>query len=109
MKWFLGAGVYLTDGYVYTFSQDGIWSGHGVIIVGWTKDNKWIVQNSWGITWGKLGRFYIEMKDSFEGACIFHDAFGVTDNITSSDIKKPNKFIKFFGKIINFIVRLFRK
>ena len=34
--------------------------GHAMIIVGWTKDNRWIVQNSWGSSWGYSGFLYMD-------------------------------------------------
>lgn len=33
---------------------------HCMIIVGWTKDNKWIVQNSWGRGWGYQGKLLMD-------------------------------------------------
>lgn len=30
---------------------------HAVVIVGWTRDNRWLVQNSWGPDWGPLKGF----------------------------------------------------
>lgn len=34
---------------------------HAMIIKGWTKDNKWIVQNSWGYFWGYAGKLLMDM------------------------------------------------
>lgn len=48
------------SGYVkYTpsfYKPDGY---HQMTLIGWTKDNHWIVQNSWGKEWGKDGIGYI--------------------------------------------------
>ena len=34
--------------------------GHAMLIIGWTKDNRWIVQNSWGKDWGYNGLLYMD-------------------------------------------------
>lgn len=33
---------------------------HAMIIVGWTKEGKWIVQNSWGKSWGYDGKLLMD-------------------------------------------------
>jgi len=35
---------------------------HAMIIIGWTKDNKWIVQNSWGELWGYGGKLRMDFS-----------------------------------------------
>lgn len=78
--------------------------GHCMVIYGWNSDG-WLIQNSWGKSWGKKGRFVmpysIPMKESW----------GVTDaksNVTL-DIEKPfkSKIGAFFAKIIHKIIRWF--
>jgi len=47
---------------IYKYSEGNALGGHAVKIVGWGKDLKqfyWIVQNSWGETWGENGYFRI--------------------------------------------------
>lgn len=39
---------------------------HAMVIVGWTKDNHWIVQNSWGTLWGEGGRCYVPFDYPFK-------------------------------------------
>lgn len=36
--------------------------GHCILIVGWTKENEWIILNSWGRSWGDNGLGYIPMS-----------------------------------------------
>jgi hypothetical protein len=88
--------------YIYNSDKEGF-QYHAVLIVGWTKDC-WIVQNSWGETWGDGGRFYIPMS---YGLNLFFELYGVTDDITC--LRTPNFIIKIFGKIINYFVRLTKK
>lgn len=35
---------------------------HAVTIVGWNASNQWIVQNSWGKSWGDSGYFYLDFN-----------------------------------------------
>jgi len=104
----LAVGMYWYDhadlsNYIYTYDPTDSYTGHAVMIVGWTKDN-WIVQNSWGYGWGNGGRFLLPMKNSHE--TIF-EAYGVTDNL--QEVRATSKRLGWFYQIINFIVRLFKK
>lgn len=38
------------------------YGGHCILIVGWTKNNEWIILNSWGRTWGDGGLGYVPMS-----------------------------------------------
>ena len=92
---------------IYTFTSDTTRGYHAVVIYGWN-ENGWLVHNSWGKSWGQKGKFVVPFDFKWT------ESWLVTDNITSKDedIIKPeenNWFIKIFGKIINFIVNLFKK
>ena len=55
------AGIIITDGC-------GTTVGHGILAVGWGNDpvhgNYWIVENSWGSSWGDNGYVLIGMSDT---------------------------------------------
>lgn len=57
-------GVYVYDNFgrdLHKPASDAKRTGcHAMTIVGW-KDNKWIVQNSWGSSWGYGGKLYMDM------------------------------------------------
>lgn len=92
---------------VYLYKEDDSYTGHAVLIVGYTKDC-WIVQNSWGEFWGDRGFFYIPMANSFEQVIL--EAYGVTDDI--NEIHQPAKektCVKHFYPIINFFMNLKNK
>lgn len=98
MKWFTSAYASL-DG-IYHYTNTEIKSYHAVLIIGWTKDYL-IVQNSWGITWGRKGLFYVPIDKIDE---VFYEFYGVTDDI--GNITKPTKLTNKFSSLINFILRV---
>jgi C1A family cysteine protease len=69
---------------------------HAVLIVGWTKDDKYIIQNSWGVLFGQGGYAKIPMEYPSNEMWI------VTDNITNKLIKPPKWFwlINWFYKLM---------
>ena len=93
----------LKDG-VYTYTSTEKSGNHAVVIYGWN-ENGWLVHNSWGKGWGKKGKFILPFDFKL------NEVWSVTDNIVNNDIDKPgNKwYVKAFGKLINFVVNLFRK
>lgn len=94
----------LIDG-VYTHKTDERRGNHCVFIYGWTEQG-WLIQNSWGRGWGRNGMFILPFD--FE----WNEAWAITDDIIDDDtiIRPAEKwYIKLFNKIINFIVRTFRK
>jgi hypothetical protein len=48
---------------------------HALTVTGWTKDNRWIVLNSWGKEWGDKGICYLPFNYPLE------EAWSITDNI----------------------------
>lgn len=69
-----------TYGYYYTYGFPPPGTNHAITIVGWDDnysrynfstvppgDGAWIVQNSYGTSWGNNGYFYISYYDSFTG------------------------------------------
>lgn len=77
--------------------------GHCMFIYGWD-ENGWLVQNSWGVDWGKAGRFILPYEFSIEEAWVVID-----DNIEGLVVRKPykSKAGKFFAKIVNKIHNVF--
>lgn len=100
MRWYLDGE--LVDG-VYTFKDKAYSGNHCVLIYGWN-ERGWLVQNSWGDTWGNNGSFIVPFD--FKWA----ETWSVADYI-AIDVKKPtdNLFVKIFSKFINFVVRLFKR
>ena len=96
-------GYYLNKDNVLCYNINNDTFGHAVLIVGWTKDH-WIVQNSWGESWGDKGRFYIPMNRFWD---ICYEAYGVTDNI--NEIETVGKCADFFHPVINWFMNLIRK
>ena len=94
-------GKITSDG-VYTYDVDGPYGNHAVLIVGWNKDG-FIIQNSWGILWGKKGYFIVKFKDM---DILFYEYYGVTDDIT--EVYIPNKVIKKLSPIINTILKFWK-
>ena len=78
---------------------------HAVVIYGWYEKG-WLVQNSWGAAWGKLGRFTLPFDFKF------NEVWGTADEeIEDGEFKKPfrTKFAKIFARIFNFIINLFKR
>lgn len=89
-----------------TFTWDDSKGGgyHCVMIYGWNKDG-WLVQNSWGKTYGDKGRFIVPFNFKFT------EAWGIVDNIDDTKLMliKPddNKFIHKVYIVINKIANFF--
>lgn len=94
----------LKDG-VYTYSSDETRGGHALVIYGWD-ERGWLVQNSWGKGWGQQGKFILPYDFKMK------EAWAVTDSIVNGeDIIKPTEkwYIKLFSKLINAIMRIFKR
>lgn len=95
----------LDDNYIYTPDYSFEVTGcHAVVIYGWN-EHGWLVQNSWGTSWGDNGRFVIPFDFKF------NEVFGFTDEIYEDDFKRPYKtFIgKIFAVVANYIINFFRR
>lgn len=76
---------------------------HCVVLYGWNEKG-WLMQNSWGVSWGKKGHCIVPFDFTIA------EAWGVTDEIIGEDeVSRPstNWFIKVFYKIINVFYRAF--
>lgn len=82
---------------------------HAMIIVGWTKEGQWIVQNSWGKSWGYDGKLLMNTDYPV------NEYWGITVNSNTDlgDDVKPapveNWFIRFLRAIKDFFKKLFTK
>lgn len=59
---------------IYSHVSGGSVGGHAVKVVGWGTSSGtayWIVQNSWGTSWGESGFFRIKEGDSGFGASMY--------------------------------------
>jgi C1A family cysteine protease len=50
--------------------------GHAVCVVGYTKEGRFIIRNSWGTTWGDKGFAYA--TEAYITAAFFDESYGVT-------------------------------
>lgn len=85
-----------TDGKVFVPNSDReVYLGnHQMTIIGWTKNNEWVVLNSWGKDCGFKGLYYIP----FEYKPL--QSYGVTDTIFPSKVKAKNIKLKIGSSIM---------
>lgn len=74
---------------------------HAMIITGWTKDGKWIVQNSWGENWGYDG--FLLMDADYP----MFDKWGI--RTAKGEIKAEPKKLTWWEKLLNWFKNLFSK
>lgn len=98
MQWYSESSVDKNG--IYHYNPSNSYFGHAVLIIGWDEDNL-IVQNSWGILFGKKGLFYVPIKQMNE---VFKELYGITDDITN--IKTPSKTTKLCSPLINLILKV---
>lgn len=63
-----------THGNLDVYMPDTIRGGHAVAIVGYTKNNQFIVRNSWGTDWGDKGFAYASLQYAQQA---FTESYGV--------------------------------
>lgn len=99
MKWYSKSKLN-KDG-IYTYDSSVDYGNHAVVIYGWNETG-WLVQNSWGPLWGKLGRFVLPFE--FE----LNEAWGIVDDILDddSDYREPfkTKLGCLLAKLVNWFV-----
>ena len=98
MKWYNDSKIN-SDG-IYCYTPNEQFYGHAVLILGWDENNL-IIQNSWGIDFGKKGLFYVPLNKINE---VFRELYGITDDIIN--IKQPFKSVKICSPLINFILKI---
>ena len=65
-----------THGKLDTFQPKTVRGGHAVCIVGYTADQRFIIRNSWGTTWGDHGFAYA--SEAYINAGFFNESYGAT-------------------------------
>ena len=106
MNWY--KDIKVKDGVITTAQNKKDYDGgHCMIIYGWNKQG-WLIQNSWGVLWGKKGCAILPYNIKKD------EAWGVTDEVSGEnpDIKKPifnTTFFRWLAKALNWFLNLFRK
>jgi hypothetical protein len=70
------AAAVTTQGKLDEFHRDTVRGGHAVCIVGYTRDKRFIIRNSWGTTWGDQGFGYA--SEAYIRGAFFDESYGVT-------------------------------
>jgi C1A family cysteine protease len=65
-----------TKGKLDTFQPDTVRGGHAVAVVGYTRDKRFIIRNSWGTGWGDKGFAYA--NEAYISAGFYDESYGVT-------------------------------
>jgi C1A family cysteine protease len=69
-------GATATAGKLDTFKADTARGGHAVTVVGYTRDKRFIIRNSWGTGWGDKGFGYA--SEAYINGAFFDESYGVT-------------------------------
>ncbi len=65
-----------TGGKLDTFQPNTVRGGHAVALVGYTTDQRFILRNSWGTSWGDKGFAYA--SESYINGAFYDESYGVT-------------------------------
>ncbi len=65
-----------TKGKLNTFQPNTVRGGHAICVVGYTKDKRFIIRNSWGAAWGDKGFGYA--SEAYINAGFFNESYGAT-------------------------------
>jgi C1A family cysteine protease len=63
-------------GKIDTFDSSTVRGGHAIAVVGYRRDGRFIVRNSWDTTWGDNGFGYV--KPAYVKAAFFAESYGVS-------------------------------
>ena len=84
-------------------SYEGDYGYHAIVLYGWNEEG-FLMQNSWGKTWGNGGRAILPYDYKIR------EAKGIVDAANDDIVVPPsNTILDFIYKIINFFANLFRK
>lgn len=84
--------------------------GHCMVIYGWNETG-WLVQNSWGTSWGNKGRFILPYNIPIK------ETWGVTDDVSNSSLtidapfktKLGREFAKIIHKVVSWVYNIKNK
>lgn len=65
-----------TQGKLDVFKPNTVRGGHAVTVVGYTKDGRFIIRNSWGKAWGDHGFAYA--SEAYINAAFYNESYGMT-------------------------------
>jgi len=65
-----------TKGKLDTYQPNTVRGGHAVAVVGYTTDQRFIIRNSWGTSWGDKGFGYA--SEAYIAEAFFDESYGVT-------------------------------
>lgn len=89
---------------VIEFNKNSLYGLHAVVIIGWNKTG-WIIQNSWGTSFGDKGRFILPFEHGVTEAKVMID--DKSNNILDNALVVPsnnNKISDSLYKIINWFL-----
>lgn len=95
------------------FSNEGSeLGGHEVVIIGWTKDDALIIQNSWGSDWGDDGLAYYKLgtyaePDDWCWACVGENS--EYEVLSNSKSNIATIVVSAFATIVQFITSIFNR
>ena len=65
-----------THGVLDVFQPNTVRGGHAVCVVGYRGDNRFIIRNSWGTSWGDKGFAYA--SEAYIKAAFFNESYGIS-------------------------------
>jgi C1A family cysteine protease len=68
-------GATATHGILDAFQPNSVRGGHAVCVVGYRKDGRFIIRNSWGTGWGDKGFAYA--SEAYISAAFFNESYGI--------------------------------
>lgn len=100
----------IDKGGVLTGKCTGNGGGHALVIYGWNSTG-WMIQNSWGSSWGEKGKFILPYSYKLSEAWSLIDSEADLDSNSDIDVIKPkqNNFMDLLFKILNIIRTFFSK
>lgn len=95
----LGVSVNLDKGHIEEIGEINgeAEPNHGVVLVGYTNDDRWIFKNSWGDGWGKNGYFYTRF--STDPGILFYDLIMIRNYRIDIDLAALSECENTFGAV----------